>query len=266
MFVVLSYFNRKIGPLVLYSYPKNSLDKDLSFKIANNMDQQFNEGFFTDSFENLKSMNYYFEIHSKWARGNKEMLMLSIIINQQISPEIEETISLSCKKFASEMQSNRHIFTGLSINELSNHNEKLIKTWVNNLYWEIRMKFENPLVLVIAESDILNLLKRYYKLKSYKVITSTDTIKALKIIEERYNEISMVLIDTMMPHRGVYTLLDEIKGNEKYKDIYIRSFWKSGETIYYIKHGFVVYKDLGLKHSKELIVNEPDNRYRWFPL
>ena len=82
--VAISYFHRKIGPLVFYSYPKNSLDKDLSAKIANIMDQQFNEGFFPHSFENLKSMNYYFEISSDWARRNKEMLMLSIIINQQI--------------------------------------------------------------------------------------------------------------------------------------------------------------------------------------
>ncbi|MCK4287542.1 MAG: hypothetical protein KAX18_15125, partial [Candidatus Lokiarchaeota archaeon] len=212
------------------------------------------------------SMNYYFEISSDWARGNKEMLMLSIIINQQISPEIAEIISLLCKKFANEIQSNRHIFTGLSINELSNHNENLIKTWVKNLYWEIRMKVENPLVLVIAEPDILNLSNRDYKLKGYKVITSTDTIEALDIIEERYNEISMVLIDAMMPHRGDYTLLDEIKDNEKYKDIYIRSFSKSGGTIYYIKDGFIVSKDLGLKYPKYSQVfknlTQTDSRYR----
>ena len=133
------------------------------------------------------------------------------------------------------------------------------------MYWEIVDRM-NPLVLVIAEPDILNLLKMDYKLKGYKVITSTDTIEALKIIEERYSEIFMILIDTIMPHRGAYTLLDEIKGNEKYKDIYIRPFWKSGETISYIKDGFVVSKYLGLKYpkySKELNdLAQVDSRYR----
>ena len=51
--VTLSYFHRKIGPLVFYSYPEGILDYNLSVRIANIMDQTFNEGFFTHSFENL---------------------------------------------------------------------------------------------------------------------------------------------------------------------------------------------------------------------
>ena len=146
MFVAISYFHRKIGPLVFYSYPKNSLDKDLSVKIANIMDQQFNEGFLTRSFENLKSMNYYFEIQSDWARGFKEILMVSIIIHLQISPEIEESIASLCRKFAEMMKSKEDIYTGFYLNEISNYdetdkeriklNEQLIKDVVKELYWE----------------------------------------------------------------------------------------------------------------------------------
>ncbi|NVM34192.1 MAG: hypothetical protein HWN81_01270 [Candidatus Lokiarchaeota archaeon] len=145
--VTLSYFHRKIGPLVFYSYPKNTLEKDLSLKIANIMDQQFSEGFFTHSFENLKSMNYYFEIHSDWARGNKEMLMASIILEQQITPEVEEKISILCNEFSEQLQSNEEIFTAFYINDINNFdendqesivkNESLIKLWVTNFYWNI---------------------------------------------------------------------------------------------------------------------------------
>ena len=145
--VALSYFHRKIGPLVFYSYPEDMLDKDLSLKIANIMDQQFSEGFFTHSFENLKSMNYYFEIHSDWARGNKEMLMVSIILDQQITLEVEEKISILCNEFSEQLQSNEEIFTAFYINDINNFdeddqenivkNESLIKLWVNNLYWNI---------------------------------------------------------------------------------------------------------------------------------
>ena len=144
--VALSYFHRKIGPLVFYSYPKDMLDKDLSVKIANIMDQQFSEGFFTHSFENLKSMNYYFEIHSDWARGNTEMLMVSTILDQQIPPEIEEKISILCTEFSEQLQSNEEIYTGFYINEKDYHeedieiilkNNSLIQAWVNNLYWAI---------------------------------------------------------------------------------------------------------------------------------
>ncbi len=145
--VALSYFHRKIGPLVFYSYPKNILDKELSLKIANIMDQQFSEGFFTHSFENIKSMNYYFEIHSDWARGNKEMLMVSIILDQQISLEIEEKISILCNEFSEQLQSNEEIYTAFYINDMNNFdeddqenivkNESLINLWVTNLYWNI---------------------------------------------------------------------------------------------------------------------------------
>ncbi len=144
--VALSWFHRKIGPLVVYSYPKDSLDKDLSVKIANFMDQQFNEGFFTHSFENLRSLNYYFEIHSDWARGNKEILMVSTIVDQQLSPEIEEKISDLCIEFSERLRSNEEIFTAFYINDLNYHendkeriikNESLIKAWVESLYWVI---------------------------------------------------------------------------------------------------------------------------------
>ncbi len=176
--VTLSYFHRKIGPLVFYSYPKNILDKDLSIKIANIMDQQFNEGFFTHSFENLKSMNYYFEIHSDWARGNKEMVMISIIIDQQISPEVEEKISILCSEFSERLQSNEEIFTSFYINDLNNFNDKdqekiktndsLIKVWVNNLYWAIiedtrKKTEEEKIALLLNEIYIFQTLEKLSK-------------------------------------------------------------------------------------------------------
>ncbi len=145
--VTLSYFHRKIGPLIFYSYPKDILERELSLKIANIMDQQFSVGFFTHSFENLKSLNYYFEIYSDWARGNKEMLMVSIILEQQIPTEDEEKIKILCIEFSEQLQSNEEIYTGFYINDISNFDEKdqesirknevLIKAWVKNLYWVI---------------------------------------------------------------------------------------------------------------------------------
>lgn len=145
--VALSYFHRKIGPLVFYSYPEGLLEKDLSTRIANIMDQQFKEGFFTHSFEDLNSMNYYFEIHSDWARGNKEMLMVSIIFNHQTSSEIEQNVLTLCTEFSERLQSNEEIFTAFYINDLSYHeqedqeliisNNELIKLWVKELYWAI---------------------------------------------------------------------------------------------------------------------------------
>jgi len=173
--VSLSYFHRKIGPLVFFSYPKNSLDKDLSVKIANIMDQQYSEGFFTHSFENLKSMNYYFEIHSDWARGNKEMLMVSIILDQQISAEIEENLSSLCAEFSERLQSNEEIYTAFYIKDLNSFddndkeiivkNEALIEAWVNGLYWAIveytwEKTEEEKIAILLNDKHIFGTLER----------------------------------------------------------------------------------------------------------
>jgi DNA-binding transcriptional ArsR family regulator len=176
--IALSYFHRKIGPLIFYSYPKGGLDKELEAKIANIMDQQFNEGYFTHSFENLKSMNYYFEIHSDWARGNKEMLMVSVIVDQQFPTEFEEIISNLCIEFSEKLQSNEEIYTAFYINDLNNFeekdkeniikNESLIRSWLKNLYWAImddtREKTEEEkMAILLSNPHIFKILKKLSK-------------------------------------------------------------------------------------------------------
>ena len=102
--VAISYFHRKIGPIVFYSYPEGNLDNGLATRIANIMDQTVSEGFFTHSFENKNSMNYYFEIYSDWARGNHEMLMVSIIFDRQTTVEIEQNVNTLCSEFSEKLQ------------------------------------------------------------------------------------------------------------------------------------------------------------------
>ncbi len=181
--IALSYFHRKIGPLIFYSYPEGMLDridKDLSVRIANIMDQTFSEGFFTHSFENLNSMNYYFEIHSDWARGNKEMVMISVILksNEKPSPEVEENVLSLCSEFSERLQSNEQIFTAFYINDLSsfdendkesiNGNNSLIKLWVKELYWatveETREKTEEEkIAYLMNKKHIFSTLKKLSK-------------------------------------------------------------------------------------------------------
>ena len=145
MISCLSYFHRKIGPLVFYSYPENMLDDRLSSRIANIMDQQFTEGFFTHSFREIITMNYYFEIQSDWARGNYDMLMLSFIFNQQVNPEIEDKIKDLCVEFAEKLKSDDEMYTAFHMSDLNNfenEEQKLIikknnqiKSWIKDLYW-----------------------------------------------------------------------------------------------------------------------------------
>ncbi len=164
--VALSHFHPKIGPLVFYSFPKDRLEKELETQITSIMDQQSKEGFFTHSFKNFNSLNYYFEIDSDWARGNKEMLMFSIILEQQITSENEKIIENLCIEFSKTFKSNQEIFRGFYVSEKEYHaeyielilkNNALIKSEVKNLHKvvkdETREKTEEEKIAILISNE-----------------------------------------------------------------------------------------------------------------
>lgn len=192
MIVLLSFFHTKIGPKIFYSFPERELDRELSERLYDNMTQQKEEEFFTQSFENVKLLNHYFHVHSDWARGKREMLMLSIMFNQQIPPEIEEWISILSKEFSDKMQSNEEIYKGFYKSELKNFEEKdqekileiheLIEQWIKDLYWDTvedtrRKSEEEKLTLLLNDRYIFESLERMagnLKIIS-ELIQNTDT-------------------------------------------------------------------------------------------
>jgi hypothetical protein len=151
------------------------------------MTQQKEEELFIHSFENFKIVNYYFQILSEWARGKREMVMISIIINQQISPEIEESMSALCKRFSEKIQMEEDIFTGFYINDLRQHeedkdrilkNEALIKKMVQNLYWETidetkKKSEEEKITLLLNDRYIVESLEKMSN--ELKIISSEIT-------------------------------------------------------------------------------------------
>jgi two-component system phosphate regulon response regulator PhoB len=88
-------------------------------------------------------------------------------------------------------------------------------------------KAENKkhVVLVVDdEPDILNLTQKFLALGEIETITCTNAKEAIKVIEERYDEISIVLLDLMMPGPSGYSVLEEIKNNENFKHIKVVLF------------------------------------------
>ncbi|MFX0188838.1 MAG: hypothetical protein ACFE8A_14020 [Candidatus Hodarchaeota archaeon] len=186
--VALCYFHRKIGPIMFYSYPENSLDEDLSSKIASVMDKTFEEGFFTSSLGTVNCMNYYFEITSDWARGNKEMIMISIMFfDQQTTQDTELSAHSLSEDFVKRLQSNDEIFTGFYVRDLNDFDENerdevaknysLLKLGVEELYWdtleETREKTE--------EEQIARLLNKRHMLSTLRKLSrGTITLEDLK--------------------------------------------------------------------------------------
>jgi hypothetical protein len=199
------------------------LDEQLSARIANIMDQTVSEGFFTHSFEKNNSNNYYFEIHSDWARGNKEMLMVSIIFDQQINSEIEQNVNVLCTEFLEKLLSNEEIYTAFYINDINNFeepdkdliykNNSLIKLWVKELYWaaleDTREKSE--------EEKIATLLNKKYIFLTLKKLSRGPI--ALDGLREWYNDTFpkldfKELIDTLVSKQFIF--INQIGIVEKY--------------------------------------------------
>jgi len=177
------------------------------------MDHPNKEEFLTQSFEDLKLLNYYFLVNSDWARGLTEMLMLSLLTSQQISPEIEETISNLCKQFSEKMQSKKDIFTGFHVKELDNYddadkerirkNSFLIKSWVQELYWEIlevirKISEEEKITLLLDDRYIFESLEKMskeVKMISNEINSREDISTTNSVINEAITNLNNIIDD-----------------------------------------------------------------------
>ncbi|MHA1669335.1 MAG: response regulator [Promethearchaeota archaeon] len=74
------------------------------------------------------------------------------------------------------------------------------------------------------EKDITLLTKRLLELENYNIISANNGKEALQIMEESYSEISLVLLDIMMPQISGFDVLKKIKSIEKYNNILIVLF------------------------------------------
>jgi two-component system phosphate regulon response regulator PhoB len=86
------------------------------------------------------------------------------------------------------------------------------------------MSERKTILIVDDEPDIVNLTEKFLKLGNFETITSANGRDALEIIEERYEEIGLVLLDIMMPGTSGYSVLKTIKENEKFKHILVVLF------------------------------------------
>ena len=83
---------------------------------------------------------------------------------------------------------------------------------------------KRPILVVDDEPDILNLTTKFLELGGFKIITSNNAKEAMKVIEERHKEISLVLLDVMMPGMSGMEVLRTIKKDQRYMDILVVLF------------------------------------------
>jgi len=140
--IILSFFTRRDDPLIFYSFPEGALNISEKLNIIKNIDQTFKKEFYIQESSFIpSSIHFYFEIPSEWARGKKEQLLLSIILNKPITPILEETLRPICKDFAIQLKNDENTFKGLYINHMDRVSEKdqqEIKIYSNGLRERIK--------------------------------------------------------------------------------------------------------------------------------
>ncbi len=82
-------------------------------------------------------------------------------------------------------------------------------------------KMKNTILIVDDEPDILNLLKKFLKLGDFNTITCSNAKEVLRVIEERYNDIAIIILNPMMPGLNKYEFLQSVILNERYKHILV---------------------------------------------
>jgi hypothetical protein len=216
--------------MIYYSFPQTELEEEISNRIYEVMDQPNREEFLTQTFGNIKLLNYYFQIHSDWARGKKEMLMLSLVIYHQISPEIENIISNIYKKFTEKLQSQEGIYTGFHIKNIKDYeefeekirsNENLIKDWVQDLYWELlddtrKKSEEEKITLLLDDRYIFESLEEMTK--ELKILSEEmSNLKKTSKVKSSISNLNMIIEDLYEGYIEKMTIHDigvEFSGEE----------------------------------------------------
>ena len=86
------------------------------------------------------------------------------------------------------------------------------------------MPVARKILIVDDEEDIVNLTEKFLQLENYETLTCSSGSEALEIVEEKHEDIALVLLDIMMPNLNGYEVLKSIKSNDKFSHILVVLF------------------------------------------
>ena len=87
------------------------------------------------------------------------------------------------------------------------------------------MVTRNSILICDDEPDIVSLVQKFLQLDNYKTFTCNNGKEALKVLEEKYDEIILILLDVMMPGGfSGFEVLRTIKSKDSYNNIKVILF------------------------------------------
>ena len=183
--LILSYFDRIIGPKIFLTTPQNlmtNLDEEYITQIKSLMGSD-NTGFFTHNFSpELKTANWTFNLSSKWARGRAELLMISIIISEE-EPDYS-TYEIILSKFVEKIKNIPDLYKAFYINSDAMEDKEEVKKKFTVLREELNNLYK---IIIIKKIETEGQLVSFSKLNRDKNIElSHEIIKKLgKLTNEK---------------------------------------------------------------------------------
>lgn len=113
--ILMSFFDTHIGPRLLLSLPTSWNESTVEDKVSSLLDT-ITLGFFSCVIASFKVISYHFEISSEWARGKRELVMISVIFPQNYSVT-EEKIKKALKATSEEIQKKDGIYKAFYIHD-----------------------------------------------------------------------------------------------------------------------------------------------------
>lgn len=82
----------------------------------------------------------------------------------------------------------------------------------------------NQILVVDDEEDTVRLTQRILEAEGFQVIGCKSGDLALDLIENTYNDISLILLDIMMPGKSGFSVLESIKSDDRFNGIKVILF------------------------------------------
>ena len=73
------------------------------------------------------------------------------------------------------------------------------------------MSAVKKILIVDDEEDITHLTEKFLQLEKYDTISCSNGYDALNIVEEKHDDIALILLDIMLPGMNGYEILTEVK-------------------------------------------------------
>jgi len=80
------------------------------------------------------------------------------------------------------------------------------------------------ILVVDDEVDTTRLTKKILEDADFQVIPSYNGKEALKIVEQKHKDIDLILLDIMMPAKSGFSVLEDLKKDDRFKNIPVICF------------------------------------------